>query len=90
MKKLGLLIIVLSFIGATPSFAIQKETKKTKPSIEEQTGGKAPCPCLKSGKAQKVPREKAGTLAGQDEKIKEATGAMGGRAGEQVQKEDKK
>ena len=88
MKKLGLLIVVLSFIGAIPCFA------KTGPSISEQTVGEEdgkPCDCQKSGKPQKVSKTPSGTLATQkDEKDKEATGAMGGRAGEQIQKEDKK
>ncbi|MBI3019077.1 MAG: hypothetical protein HYY61_04220 [Deltaproteobacteria bacterium] len=90
MKKLGLLIMVLSFIGAIPCFA-QPQTK-AKPSIGEQTKGTEeapPCNCGKSGKPQKVAREKAGTLAGQDEKAKEATGAMGSGTGEQPVSKDK-
>lgn len=96
MKKLGLLIIVLSFVGANiPGFAQAKA--KTMPSIKEQTvvGGPEgkPCDCQKSGKPKKVSRDRdqAGTLAaGQDEKAKDATSTLGSGVGEQPVSKDKK
>ena len=92
MKKLGLLIIMVSFIGATSSFA-QPQTK-AKPTPAEQAKGTeedAPCNCGKSGKPSKVSREQSGTLAtGQDQKAEEATGSTGGSKGEQNIQKGKK
>ena len=88
MKKLGLLIIMVSFIGAIPCFA-QPQTK-AKPSVGEQTKGTeeaAPCNCGKSGKAQKVSREQSGTLAGQGEKATDSTSSQSS-TGEGVQRKD--
>ena len=94
MKKLGLLIIMVSFIGATSSFAQPQTKAKPSPSIGEQTKGTeeaAPCNCLKSGKPSKVSREQSGTLAtGQDQKAEEATGSTGGSKGEQNIQKGKK